>query len=432
MHRKSFHLLVLLMICLIVAGCGSNQANNTNVPNETPPIQSTEPEPTATTAAQTDPPPAETAKPVIDPIQEQIDEMTLNEKIGQMIIIGLEGTKADKEAIKMIKENKIGGFILFKDNMSSADQIISLLNALKSENESNKVPLWLSVDQEGGKVNRLPKSFVAIPTAKSIGAADNDSYTQAVSQATGLALKSLGFNMDFAPVLDINSNPNNPVIGSRSFGSNADSVIRHGIGTMEGLRSNQIAAVVKHFPGHGDTSVDSHLELPVVGKSLSELEQFELLPFKEAIAHDADAVMVAHLLIPSIDDTNPASLSKEIITDLLRDELGYDGVVMTDDMTMGGIINHHDIGEAAVRSIQAGTDIVLVGHDNVMQNKVYNALKASAASGELSKEKIDEHVHRILALKAKYALSDNDGPISNIDMDTINERFNDALSFNKK
>ncbi|WP_337099306.1 beta-N-acetylhexosaminidase [Paenibacillus sp. YIM B09110] len=430
MHRKSYHLLALLMICLIVAGCGSNQANNTNVPNETPPIQSTEP--TATAAAQTDQPPDETAKPVIDPIQEQIDDMTLNEKIGQMIIVGLEGTKADKEAIKMIKENKIGGFILFKDNMSSADQIVSLLNALKSENESNNIPLWLSVDQEGGKVNRLPKSFVGIPTAKSIGAADNDSYTGAVSQAIGLALKSLGFNMDFAPVLDINSNPNNPVIGSRSFGSNADSVIRHGIGTMEGLRSNHIAAVVKHFPGHGDTSVDSHLELPVVGKSLSELEQFELLPFKEAIAQDADAVMVAHLLIPSIDDTNPASLSKEIITGLLRDELGYDGVVMTDDMTMGGIINHHDIGEAAVRSIQAGTDIVLVGHDNGMQNKVYNALKASADSGELSKEKIDEHVHRILELKAKYALSDNDGPISNIDLDMINERFNDALSLNKK
>ncbi|MDQ0058618.1 beta-N-acetylhexosaminidase [Paenibacillus harenae] len=429
MARKTITLLVLLAVCFIIAGCGTGSNNNTDKPNDSSPSETTRP--TATASTHTEPPPTETAKPAVDPIQEQIDGMTLEEKIGQMVIIGLEGTRADKDAINMINKNKIGGFILYKDNMNNADQIVSLLNALKSKNETNKVPLWLSVDQEGGKVNRLPKAFVAMPTAKSMGAADNENYTQAVGQATGLALKSLGFNMDFAPVLDINSNPDNPVIGNRSFGSDADTVIRHGIETMEGLRSSDIAAVVKHFPGHGDTSVDSHLELPVIGKSLSELKKFELLPFKEAIAQDADAVMVAHLLIPSLDDANPASLSKRIITDLLRDELGYDGVVMTDDMTMGGIVNHNDIGEAAVRSVLAGTDIVLVGHDNVKQIKVLNALKASAAEGDLTEEMINAHVHRILALKAKYALSESDGPINDIDIEGINNAFKEALNLNK-
>lgn len=429
MDRKTITLLALLVFCFIVAGCGSSSNNNTDKPTETSPSETTRP--TATAATHTEPPPTETTKPVVDPIQETIDGLTLEEKIGQMVIIGLEGTKADQDAINMITKNKIGGFILYKDNMNNADQILSLLNALKANNETNKVPLWLSVDQEGGKVNRLPKAFLAMPTAKSIGAADNESYTQAIGQATGLALKSLGFNMDFAPVLDIDSNPNNPVIGNRSFGSNADTVTRHGIATMKGLRSNHIAAVVKHFPGHGDTSVDSHLELPVVDKSLSELEKFELLPFKAAVAQNADAVMVAHLLIPSLDDANPASLSKRIITDLLRDELGYDGVVMTDDMTMGGIVNHNDIGEAAVRSVLAGTDIVLVGHDNDMQIKVLKALKASAAEGRLSEEMIDKRVHRILSLKAKYALSESDGPIGNIDVEAINENFKQALNLNK-
>lgn len=221
----------------------------------------------------------------------------------------------------------------------------------------------------------MPQDFVKIPSAQSIGRKNKPQYAYGIGEAIGAELYSLGFNMDFAPVLDINSNPDNPVIGNRAFGSTAESVITSGIEMMKGIQAGHVVPVVKHFPGHGDTSVDSHLDLPVVDKSLKQLEQFELLPFKEAIEQQAPAVMIGHLLIPAIDKQYPASLSKTIITELLRDKLGFTGVVITDDMTMLGITKHFGIQDAAVKAVQAGNDILLVGHDTKQQIAVLKALK---------------------------------------------------------
>lgn len=393
MYKKTTLLLAYSLICSLLVCCGTSTADK--------PYES------------------------IDPIKEKIAEMTIDEKIGQMVIVGLKGTSMQARALKMIESYHIGGFILYKDNILDANQTMALLNQLKAANHSNAAPLWLSIDQEGGKVSRMPADFIKLPNAQKVGMVNHTSYTHQIGLALAAEVHSLGFNMDFAPVLDINSNPDNPVIGDRSFGDDPQTVIRHGIVTMKAIQSKQVAAVVKHFPGHGDTSVDSHLELPVVHKSLKELQSFELPPFQEAIKQDTDAVMIAHLLIPQVDKQNPASLSRKIITNLLRETLKFDGVVITDDMTMGGITKYYDIGEAAIKSVQAGSDILLVGHDYDKQVTVLQALKNSTANGILTEETLDRSVYRILRLKAKYNLKDD--PVTNIDVDTVNRQIEAAL-----
>src|SRR5690606_28584713 len=222
----------------------------------------------------------------------------------------------------------------------------------------------------------------------------------------GKLVSSFGFNVNFAPVLDINSNPENPVIGDRSFGNNPDVVSKLGIQMMKGIQGENIIPAIKHFPGHGDTSVDSHVELPVVQKTMAELEQMELIPFKQAIAEGADMVMIAHILLPSIDPKFPSSMSEAIITDLLREKIGFDGVVITDDMTMEAIKNSFDIGKASVMSVKAGADIVMVAHEFENVVKAITALTTAVENGEITEERIDQSVERILKLKNKYSLKD--------------------------
>ena len=221
----------------------------------------------------------------------------------------------------------------------------------------------------------------------------------------------MGFNMDFAPVLDVNSNPKNPVIGSRSFGTDAKLVADMGVAAMRGLQAGGTIAVVKHFPGHGDTSVDSHLELPSVPKTVEQLEKLEWIPFRAAIDQGADAVMIAHILFPSIDPDSPSSLSKAVITDLLRDRLGYGGVVITDDMTMGAIARNYGIEEAALQSFLAGSDLILVAHGYDTASQVYDKLLEAAQSGVISEARLDASLRRIISLKQQYKLSDESIPI---------------------
>lgn len=421
MTKKIVVILSLLIIC---ASCSKPNAANNPASSPTP-IISPSIQPTTQPTAEPTPEPTVTT----DPIKEQIASMTLDEKIGQMVLVGLDGTSMEKNAKKMIEQYRVGGFILYKDNMTSAAQTLKLLNQLKAANQANSAPLWLSIDQEGGKVSRMPAEFAKLPPAADVGRADDLAYTKLIGEALGEEVSALGFNMDFAPVLDINSNPKNPVIGNRSFGADSETVIEHGLETMKAIQSKQIAAVVKHFPGHGDTSVDSHLDLPVVNKTRQQLEAFELLPFVQAIEQDADAIMVAHLLIPKIDEKYPASISKKMIKELLRKDLGYEGVVITDDMTMGGITDHFNVGEAAVKSIQAGSDIILIGHDNGIQVSVLKALKQSARDGEITRDMLDQSVYRILKLKAKYQLSDT--AVNKIDVKAVNNLIGAAVKAGK-
>lgn len=341
------------------------------------------------------------------------DNMTLEEKVGQLVIVGIDGYENDEYSKQLMEKYHVGGFILFKKNIKDSSQLLSLLNSLKETNSAaNKVPVFLSVDEEGGRISRLPDEFEKIPSNKIIGQKNNSTLSYRVGNILGEELSQFGFNMDFAPVLDINSNPKNPVIGDRSFGTAAGLVSRLGVETMEGIRAKKVISVVKHFPGHGDTSVDSHVGLPRVNHGLSRLENFELVPFKAAIGHNADAVMIAHILLPKLDPKNPASFSKGIITDLLRTDMHYKGVVITDDFTMGAITKNYNVGRAAVKSIQAGADIVLVCHGFNRQEEVIEALLTAARAGQISAERLDESVCRVLSLKQRYSLDDTpSGPV---------------------
>lgn len=354
-------------------------------------------------------------------VAEWMSGMTVQEKIGQLVLVGLEGTTMDDTALKLIKDYHVGGFIFFKDNMTSTQQSVKLFNELKQANAANPVPLWLSIDEEGGRVTRFPEEYVKLPSSGKIGSQKDLELTKRVGGLIADKVSGLGLNMVFAPVLDINSNPNNPVIGDRSYGTSADEVSEQGIASMKGIQENGVVPVVKHFPGHGDTSVDSHLGLPVVAHDLKRLHEMELVPFQQVIDEGADVVMVAHLLMNSMDPDTPSSYSKPVITDLLREEMGFKGVVITDDMTMGAVSGSADVGEASVKSILAGSNIVLIGHEYNVEIAVIQALTEAVENGEISEEILNDRVRTTLGLKQKYQLKDQ--PVGIPDVGRLNQKM---------
>ncbi|MFC4100491.1 beta-N-acetylhexosaminidase [Paenibacillus xanthanilyticus] len=356
---------------------------------------------------------------------QQIAGMTLEARIGQLIVAGVDGTSADAGAKRMIREQHVGGVIFYKDNLASAESVIRYVNQLKAWNADGAAPLLLSVDQEGGKVSRLP-ALKKLPNAGVIGDTGDAALAEDVGEILARACAELGLNVDFAPVLDINSNPANPVIGARAFGSGEQVVTEMGLATMKGIRSQGVIPVVKHFPGHGDTAVDSHLDLPVVNKGLDQLKAFEWKPFEAAIREGAGAVMVAHILFPKIDPDYPASLSKTIVTEQLRGMLGFKGVVITDDLTMGAIADHYGIGEAAVLSVKAGADLVLIAHKYGNVDKAIAALASSVKQGVLTEARLNESVLRVLRLKADGKLSDE--AIGSPQLAPVNEAIAEVLA----
>lgn len=353
-----------------------------------------------------------------------LSDLSLEEKVGQMIFAGIKGTDITNETKKIISTHQVGGIILFKDNLKNANQSVSLLNAIKQENTNNKVPLFLGVDEEGGRISRLPE-LTKLPTNEELGKRNDISLSYNIGKLLGKELSAFGFNLDFAPVLDINSNPDNPIIGDRSFGKDAELVSELGLQMMKGIQSEQVISVIKHFPGHGDTAVDSHKELPIIQKSLEELQALELIPFKHAVEQGADVVMVGHILLPKIDSTYPASISERIITDVLREQLGYEGIIITDDMTMKAILNNLEIGESAVSAVKAGNDIVLVAHNYSNVKKTVDAILKAIEDGEITEQRIDESVKRILSIKKKYNLSNKQ--IDGVNIEELNQSINQTL-----
>lgn len=351
-------------------------------------------------------------------IEEMIQSMSPSEKIGQLVMIGVEGEAMDETVSRLIAKRHAGGVILYGRNLTSVTQAVSLIDDLKAVNRSNDAPLLIGIDEEGGRVTRLPGELAKTPASRDIGSRDDPEWTYAVGELIGEKLAAFGINVNFAPVLDIDSNPQNPVIGDRAFGSDPDRVSVHGIASMRGM-AQYVVPVVKHFPGHGDTHEDSHVDLPVVSHDAERLRSFELQPFQRAIASGADAVMVAHLLVPAYDEQYPASLSKPIITDLLREELGFDGVVVTDDMTMGAIAEHDEFATAVVDAVLAGADQILIGHGYDRAESAIEALEEAFLSGVLSAERLEESVRRVLKLKIKYGM--NDDPVGSVDIEALNE-----------
>lgn len=340
-----------------------------------------------------------------DPLKVLIKKMTIEEKVGQMFIMGFEGYTMDENITKLLVDKHLGGVILFSRNIDTIEQTRGLIRDLEAAN-NNKARLFMSLDEEGGTVSRIPKEMGAFEAAWQVGAVNDLNYAFNHGKAIGEAVKSLGFNMDFAPVLDVNSNPNNPVIGGRAFSSDPQVVKNMGTQVFKGIDEAGIISVGKHFPGHGDTDVDSHFGLPIINKTKEELENLELVPFTYAIEKNIPAIMVSHLLLPQLDKEDVASMSKAIVTDLLRGSLNFKGVVITDDMIMEGAKEKFTTVEGTIKAIEAGVDIIIISTDYDEQQGAINYVISAVKEGVISEDRINESVYRILNLKLNYGMID--------------------------
>lgn len=345
----------------------------------------------------------------IDPkkefIQQYIDKMTLEEKIGQLFMLAVrEDTNgnpilnADEYVIDIIDKYKPGGFILFSQNIETVEQTQNFINDLQT---NSSTPLFIGIDEEGGIVSRLQKSgkigATKLPTSQFVGSKGNTMSAYQIGVIIGRELLALGFNMDFAPVADVNTNPNNPVIGSRAFSSNADIAGDMVAAEVEGIQEQNVSSVIKHFPGHGDTQADTHTGAVYLDSNLERLKQIEFIPFEKGIAAGADGVMVSHISLPNVTGNNiPASMSKEIVTDILRQQLNYNGLVTTDALDMGAITEEYESGEVAYMSINSGVDLLVIPQDI---EKAYTTLYDAVKANNISHERINESLTRILSVK---------------------------------
>lgn len=326
----------------------------------------------------------------------------LRERVGQLFMLGFTGTAVTPEVAELLATCKPGGVILFSRNLESVEQIVALTNDL--ERRAPRPPLLVAIDQEGGRVCRLPAEFTIFPACRRLARCESSELAYAAAAVTAAELRAVGITMNMAPVLDVDTNPANPIIGDRSFGGDPELVCELGLATVFGLQNGRVVACGKHFPGHGDTAADSHLALPVVAAPRERLEGVELRPFRAAVARGLAAVMTAHVLYPALDEKLPATLSPAILTGLLRQGMTFDGLVLTDDLEMRAITDHYGVGEAAVRAIQAGADILLVCKDRDRAVAAVEAVERAVTDGAVPEARIEDSLRRIARVKERFLL----------------------------
>ena len=332
--------------------------------------------------------------------EEKVDKLVANmsdaDKVGQLLMIGIHGKTLNDDAKFMLNEYRVGGIILFDRNMESKDQVKSLITDInKTGKSAGLTPLFIGIDQEGGAVARMEDQLIKVPPAEELG---KEPIEQAVSLAkqSGTELKDLGFNINFAPVADLG------LTYGRSFSTNPDEVVRYASAVGKAYDEAGLWYSYKHFPGIGKTDVDLHADTSIVPVSKETLLNEDTKVFVDLIKQSKPntyAIMVSHAMYPQIDADHPSSLSKAIITDWLRKDMGYNGVVVTDDMDMGALAKHYTFGDMAVQSILAGSDILLVCHEYEHMQEAYNGLMKAVKEGRISKERLDESVKRILLMK---------------------------------
>ena len=332
--------------------------------------------------------------------EEKVDKLVANmsdaDKVGQLMMIGIHGKTLNDDAKFMLNEYRVGGIILFDRNMESKNQVKSLITDInKTSKSAGLTPLFIGIDQEGGAVARMEDQLIKVPPAEELG---KEPIEQAVSLAkqSGTELKDLGFNINFAPVADLG------LTYGRSFSTNPDDVVRYASAVGKAYDEAGLWYSYKHFPGIGKTDVDLHADTSVVPVSKETLLNEDTKVFVDLIKQSKPntyAIMVSHAMYPQIDPDHPSSLSKAIITDWLRKDMGYNGVVVTDDMDMGALAKHYTFGDMAVQSILAGSDILLVCHEYEHMQEAYNGLMKAVKDGRISKERLDESVKRILLMK---------------------------------
>jgi beta-N-acetylhexosaminidase len=376
---------ILLFSCLLPAGCGSDQ-------NQSP----------------------------ADRVDILLSRMSTEEKVGQVMMGFFRGPALSEEQVNRIRELHLGGVILYtgSGNIENTAQVAALNESIQTTaKEAGVLPLFISIDQEGGLVCRLTQGVTVFPGNMALGATGSDTLAASSAEVMARELRALGITMNFAPVVDVNSNPANPVIGIRSFGSSPEEVARLGRASIAPYRQAGVVCTAKHFPGHGDTDVDSHVGLPIVNHDRSRLEAIELYPFRAMVRGGVPAVMTAHVVVPALDPSGlPATLSAPIL-DILRKEIGFSGLIITDSMGMGAIVQGWGLEEAAILSFLAGADILLYGadkgHEPDEQDRVYLALLDAVRSGRIPMKRLNASVRRILAAKQAYGILDAPFPDNN-------------------
>lgn len=338
----------------------------------------------------------------------------IDQDAGQVIVAGFPAGEPPPALLDRSAAGQLGGFILFRRNIGDDLEALCGLNRSLLASAPAGMPPWLTLDQEGGRVSRIGAPLVQLPPMRTLGWLDRPALTRRAGALLGTQLRALGFNLDMAPVLDVDSNPENPVIGDRSFGATPQCVITHAGAFAEGLLEAGVAPCGKHFPGHGDTDLDSHLSLPRVAHDRARLDAVELAPFR-ALAGRLPTLMTAHVVFDALDPGVPATLSRPTLTGLLRKELGYDGVVFSDDLEMGAIRDHHGIGEAAVAAIDAGADSLLICETTEFVEQAHAALSARARADRGFARRLSVAATRSLAARRRFALDAPDPRVDAID-----------------
>lgn len=428
MKRKEFFIcsLVLIFSMLIFAGCGSAASDPGGEPETEATSQTESTSPESTVPDDTEPSQSDTAAPETQPVESNgidflLEQMTLREKVGQLFIIRPDAldsmqpseqvnnasaagvTNLTGQMADMLRDYPVGGIAMFRKNIVDANQITDFIGSLQS---ASGIPLFMAIDEEGGIVARLGNhpafDLTKYESAAAVGKSGNSLDALAMGDTIGAYLRQYGFNMDFAPVADVNTNPENPVIGDRAFSSDANIATQMAHAMADGLKQQNIAPVFKHFPGHGDTAEDSHSGIAISYKTREEMEACEWLPYGSLT--NKDCVMVGHIATPNITgDLTPATMSYDVVSGILRQQLGFDGVVITDSLAMGAITNEYGSAEAAISVIEAGCDILL---DPQNFQETFDAVVAAVEAGTISEQRIDESVYRILTLKQAYGLLD--------------------------
>jgi beta-N-acetylhexosaminidase len=338
--------------------------------------------------------------------------------VGQLAIVGFAGYAIPPDLRMLAREFDLGGVVLFARNVEAPEQVSEVsreVQALASE-----LPLWVSTDQEGGRVARLKSSFTVWPPMMTLGRSGDEGLAGRFARSLAAELRAVGISLDFAPVLDIHTNSANPVIGDRALSERADEVARLGSVIIRTLQAEGIAACGKHFPGHGDTSVDSHHELPVVDHPPDRIERVELVPFKAAIEVNVASVMTAHILIPALDDQQPATLSPRIIDGMLKRELGYQGLVVTDDLSMKAISAKYGTTEATVAAIAAGCDAVLLcGQDQGAQVEAIEAVIHAVEDRTLPLKRVEDALARHRRVKERFLAPPRPLPLTGTALRTL-------------
>jgi beta-N-acetylhexosaminidase len=378
---------VLLSIMLFCTGCGVNKENSKSdvVENKEPTVD--------------------------DKVEKIVNNMTLEEKVGQIFMVVPEAVDKDGGSTTVFTENiekevekyNLGGYILFAANIENPTQTQELINGFK---KSSKIQPFIGVDEEGGRVARIGKNSAMgvekIEPMAQVGKSQNYERANEIGTTIGKYIKNLGFNLDFAPDTDVLTDSNNTEIGDRSFGNDPEVVGKMATEVVKGLQSENISTVLKHFPGHGGSIGNSHQGFSLSNRTEEELKKCEIVPFKTAIENGADCVMVAHMSLPNVTGDNiPATLSKKVVTDMLKTELNFKGVVFSDSMSMGAITENYGTGDACVKAVEAGIDMVLMPEN---LDEAYNAVLEAVKNGKISQERLDDAVSRIIKAKIQRGI----------------------------